>query len=151
MGRSDAASVTALFLLAMSCACFAKNPAAMPSAEKCKALPNMEAADCLSKFATDLDPILQQYYEAARAHIRKLAADERDLAAQDLNQALSSLDHAQASWRSYRDAHCDMIAELYTNGSGKGVGEAICIIDLSRLRIHELWEIGGYPGLPEPK
>ena len=101
MGSSDAASVTALFFLATSCACFAKNPAAMPSAGKCKALPNMN--------------------------------------------------HAQTSWRSYRDAHCDMIAALYTNGSGKAVGEAMCIIDLSRLRIRELWEIGGYPCLPEPK
>jgi uncharacterized protein YecT (DUF1311 family) len=78
-------------------------------------------------------------------------SDEQDLAAQDLNEALSSLDHAQTSWRSYRDAHCDMVAELYTNGSGKAVGEAMCIIDLTKLRIHELWEIGGYPGLPEPK
>ena len=59
----------------------------------------MEAAGCLSKVATDLDPILQQYSEAARTHIRKLAANEQDIAALDLYEALSSLDHV--SWRGH--------------------------------------------------
>jgi uncharacterized protein YecT (DUF1311 family) len=66
---------------------------------------------------------------------------------------INSLEHAQTSWRAYRDAHCDMVAELFMNGSGKAVGGFVCTIDLTRLRIHELWEYGGFlpRRLPEPK
>jgi uncharacterized protein YecT (DUF1311 family) len=83
--------------------------------------------------------------------MRRRVAEEPGLAAEDLKEAIRSLEHAQSSWKSYRNAHCDMVAELYTVGSGKAVGEATCTIDHTMLRIHELWEFGGFPGLPEPK
>jgi uncharacterized protein YecT (DUF1311 family) len=113
----------------------------------------MEATDCLSSVAEALEPILQRYYEAARSSIQRQAAEEQGIIADDLHEAISSLEHAQSSWRAYRDAHCDMVAELFMNGSGKAAGGFVCTIDLTRLRIHELWESGGFlpRSLPEPK
>ena len=152
MGRGIA-TVSAFFFLAMAGPCVAVSPVAIPSTEKCNALSNAEAADCLSSVAGALEPILQRYYEAARSSIRRQAADEQGIIADDLNEAISSLEHAQSSWRAYRDAHCDMVAELFMNGSGKAVGELVCTVDLTRLRIHELWQSGGFlpRSLPEPK
>jgi uncharacterized protein YecT (DUF1311 family) len=152
MGRGIAA-VSALFFLAVSGPCLAVQPVAIPSAKKCYALPNAEAVDCLSSVAEALEPILQRYYEAARSSIQKQAAEEQDNIADDLHEAINSLEHAQTSWRAYRDAHCGMVAELFMNGSGKAAGGFVCTIDLTRLRIHELWEYGGFlpRGLPEPK
>jgi hypothetical protein len=43
-----------------------------------------------------------------------------------------------------------MVGKLYTNGSGKAFGEAMCIIEHTRFRIHEIWEFGGSRELPEP-
>jgi uncharacterized protein YecT (DUF1311 family) len=143
------AAVTAVTLLAVSGVCLADNSYAMPSAKKCKALPNMEAANCLGAVVDALEPVLNDYYEGAHASRRKWATAEQGIAAKELNEAIRSLEHAQASWRAYRDAHCNMIAELYTNGSGKAVGEAMCVIDLTRFRIHELWESSSHD-LPEP-
>jgi uncharacterized protein YecT (DUF1311 family) len=152
MGRGIAAVSTLLFLAA-SGPCVAVEPVAIPNAKKCYALPNAEAADCLSSVAEALEPILQQYYEAARSSIQRQAAEEKDNIADDLHEAINSLEHAQTSWRAYRDAHCDMVAELFMNGSGKAAGELVCTIDLTRLRIHELWESGGFlpRRLPEPR
>jgi uncharacterized protein YecT (DUF1311 family) len=140
----------ALTALAVSGVCLAADRSAIPSAEKCKALPNMEAADCLSAVAGALEPILNDYYQAARASIQKAAMAEQGITADELNEAIGKLEQAQASWRAYRDAHCDMVGKLYTNGSGKAVGEAMCIIEHTRFRIHELWEFGGLRGLPQP-
>jgi uncharacterized protein YecT (DUF1311 family) len=144
------AAVTAVTLLAVSGACLADNRYLMPSAEKCKALPNMQAANCLGAVVAALEPVLNDYYEGAHASIRKWAMTEQGIVAQDLNEAIRSLERAQASWKAYRDAHCDMVGELFTNGSGKAVGEAMCDIDLTRFRIHELWESSGARDLPEP-
>jgi hypothetical protein len=59
MGRGIAA-VSAFFLFAISGPCLAVQPVAMPSAEKCNARPNVEAAGCLSSVAQALEPVLQR-------------------------------------------------------------------------------------------
>jgi uncharacterized protein YecT (DUF1311 family) len=146
-----AAALTTVALFAGTGACWADTRSAMPSAEKCKALPNMEAALCLGAVAAALEPVLDDYYEAARASMQKSAAAEEGIAAGELNEAIGSLERAQASWRAYRDAHCDVVAELYTIGSGRSVGYSMCVIEHTRSRIRELWEFGGFPSLPEPK
>jgi uncharacterized protein YecT (DUF1311 family) len=143
-------AVVALTIFAVSGACPAANRSPMPSAEKCKALPNMEAADCLGTVVSALEPILDEYYQAARVAIQKSALAEQGIIADELNEANGNLEQAQASWKAYRDAHCDMVGKLYTIGSGKAVGEAMCIIEHTRFRIHELWESGGSRSLPEP-
>jgi uncharacterized protein YecT (DUF1311 family) len=149
-GDSVIKIIAALIAVAVSGVCLAANRSAMPSAEKCKALANMEAADCLGAVAGALEPILDDYYRVARASIQKAATAEQGIIAVDLNEAVGNLEQAQASWRAYRDAHCDMVGKLYTNGSGKAAGEAMCIIEHTRFRIHELWEFGALRDLPEP-
>jgi hypothetical protein len=86
--------------------------------------------------AETLEPILQQYYEAARSSIQKQAALEKGPIAGDLKLAISSLEHAQSSLRAYRDAHCDMVADRFMNGSGKADGGFVCTIDLAQLTLH---------------
>jgi uncharacterized protein YecT (DUF1311 family) len=137
----------------MSAPCLAEQPVTLPTATKCYALSNVQATDCLSSVVESLEPILQRYYEAARSSIREQAAHEEGPIADDLKQAISSLEHAQSTWRAYRDAHCDMVADLFMNGSGKAGGGFECTIDLTRVRIHELWQFGGFlpRSLPEPK
>ena len=152
MGKGIAA-VSALLLFTVRGSCLAGQPGAMPSSKQCYELPNAEATSCLFSVAEALEPILQRYYEAARSSIQRRATDEQDIIANDLHKAISDLEQAQSSWRAYRDAHCDMVADLFMNGSGKAAGGVQCTIDLTRLRIHELWESGGFQprNLPEPK
>jgi uncharacterized protein YecT (DUF1311 family) len=95
-----------------------------------------------------MESVLQDYVEAKRSDIRKSAAAESPPFAAELEGAINSLERAQAAWISYRDAHCDMVEELYLNGTGKAAGGAQCVIDLTKLRIRELWVRGS--GLPEP-
>jgi len=129
----------------------------LPSAKSCDAKPsNRELTDCLIAVANSLDIALARYVEAKRAAIRKVAADVRrsepdraGLFENELNEAVRNLERAQASWVAYRDAHCDMVARLYLDGTGKAAGAAQCSIELTTLRIRELWPGPGY-GLPAP-
>lgn len=152
MGKCIAA-VSALLLFTLVSPCLAEQPVAIPSAKKCYGLPNAEATTCLFSVAEALEPILQRYYEVARFSIEKRAAAEQGIIADDLHKAIRDLEHAESSWRAYRDAHCDMVSELFMNGSGRAAGGVQCTIDLTRLRMHELWESGGFQprNLPEPK
>lgn len=152
MGKRIAA-VSALLFFTLGSHCLAGQPVAIPSTAKCYGLPNAEATNCLFSVAEALEPILQRYYEEARSSIESRTAEEHDIIADDLRKAISDLEHAQSSWRAYRDAHCDMVSELFMNGAGKAAGGVQCTIDLTRLRIHELWESGGFQprNLPEPK
>ena len=127
-----------------------QDTSAIPNAEKCDILPNVAAIACLGTVAEALEPILSEYYEVARHSMRRSAAAAPGTAAVDLNEAIVSLEHAQASWKAYRDAHCEMVADLYIQGSGRAAGTLSCVIKLTRSRIHELWEVGGFD-LPEPK
>jgi uncharacterized protein YecT (DUF1311 family) len=154
MSRFTTIAWSVALLSAMIRPCLAQSVFIMPSAEKCMALPNVESWSCLNGVIVVLNATLQKYYEASRSNIQKSAADAKDMVAQDLNDAIGSLRDAQSSWRSYRDAHCDMVGQLFTNGSGKVAGEYMCVIELTRHRIHELWEVRGFgnsPSLPEPK
>jgi uncharacterized protein YecT (DUF1311 family) len=127
MGKGIAA-VSALLLFTLGSPCLAGQPVAMPSATKCYALPNAEATNCLFSVAEALEPILQRYYEAALSSIERRAAEEQDNIAADLHKGVSDLEHAQSSWRAYRDAHCDMVSELFMNGSGRAAGGVQCTI-----------------------
>ena len=150
MGRCLSAQYTARLAVVESAQPL-QDASAIPSAEKCEGLPNVAAAGCFGTVAYALEPVLTEYYEVARASMRSSAAAAQGIAAADLGEAIVSLEHAQASWKAYRDAHCNMVAELYLQGSGKAVGASMCVIKLTRSRLHELWEVGGFPGLPEPK
>jgi uncharacterized protein YecT (DUF1311 family) len=137
----------ALILFAMHNKSLASDPLTLPSLRSCDAkLSNRETAECLDSVATKLDLILPRYVEAKRAGIlrvtpaeRRLEGDRADLFAIELEEAARSLERAQSSWVAYRDAHCDMVARLYLDGTGRAAGAAQCSIDLTIKRIRELW------------
>jgi uncharacterized protein YecT (DUF1311 family) len=123
---------------------------ALPDPEKCDVVPNVAAIACLGGLADALEPILSEYYKVARNSTRRKAATAPEYAADDFNEALADLTHAQAAWKAYRDAHCKTVADLYMQGSGRAAGQSTCVIKLTEYRIHELWEVGGFAELPEP-
>jgi uncharacterized protein YecT (DUF1311 family) len=135
----------------------AGEPSTLAGASSCDTKSsNYELTQCLNAVAKKLDLLLARYVEAKRTDIRKYAADvgknepERaGLFARELEDAVRSLERAQTSWVAYRDAHCDMIARLYLDGTGKGAAEVKCSIDLTVMRIRELWT-GPHSGLPDP-
>jgi uncharacterized protein YecT (DUF1311 family) len=138
-----------LTLIAANTDCLANDRATFPSAEKCKgAADNREVTECLGSVAAALEPLVEKYFEAKRSDIHKSETGESELFKQQLENAISSLESAQSSWKSYRDAQCEMVADLYLNGSGRGAGWAQCMIDLTTLRIRELVAYGS--GLPTP-
>jgi uncharacterized protein YecT (DUF1311 family) len=145
-----------LALLAGNIYCLANEPSKFPSAETCKAASsNLEVTRCLGSVADELESLLPKYLDAKRADIRKteseLRRNEPDssvLFENELESAIRNLERAQSSWKSYRDAHCEMSGELYLNGSGRAAGEAQCLIDLTTARIRELDVYGS--GLPKP-
>jgi uncharacterized protein YecT (DUF1311 family) len=135
----------------------AREPSTLAGASSCDPkLSNYELTQCLNAVAKKLDLLLVRYVEAKRTDIRKYAADvgktepdRADLLARELEDAVRSLERAQTSWVAYRDAHCDMIARLYLDGTGKGAAELKCSIDLTMVRMQELWT-GADSGLPDP-
>ncbi len=52
--------------------------------------------------------------------------------------AVPALDAAQASWSTYRDAHCDYVGATFGGGSGTRIGIDSCKIELGRKRAEEL-------------
>ena len=148
--------MAALVLIGADTNCLANERSTFPSAERCKgASSNLQVTQCLGSVADALESLLPKYLEAKRSNIRKSEADMRknesdssELFANEFETAIGNLERAQSSWKSYRDAHCEMVAELYLNGSGRAAGEAQCIIDLTTQRIRELDVYGS--GLPKP-
>jgi uncharacterized protein YecT (DUF1311 family) len=147
----------ALILFAIQNLAFAGEPSTLAGGSSCDTkLSNYELTECLNAVAKKLDLLLARYVEAKRTDIRKYATDVRkiepdraDLFTGELEDAARSLERAQASWVAYRDAHCDMIARLYLDGTGKSAAEVKCSIDLTIMRIRELWA-GPRSGLRDP-
>ena len=146
-----------LILFAIQDSTLAKEPSTLAGVSSCDTeLSNYELTQCLSAAAKKLDLLVARYVESKRTDIRKYAAevgkiepDRADLFARELEDAVRSLERAQTSWVAYRDAHCGMIATLYLDGTGKGAAEWKCSIDLTMMRIRELWT-GPRSGLPDP-
>jgi len=147
----------ALNLFAIQDLALSTEPSKLAGTSSCDTkLSNYELTACLNAVAKKLDLLLEHYVEAKRTDIQKYAADVRktepdraDLFAVELDDAVRSLERAQTSWIAYRGAHCGMIAKLYLDGTGKGAAELKCSIDLTRMRIRELW-VGPRSGLPDP-
>jgi uncharacterized protein YecT (DUF1311 family) len=126
----------------------ADSPSGLPSETSCDANNNREYTECLGSVLSALGPILSRYYNAKQDALRKMAALEMTRFPAEIEGAIASLKRAQSEWQKYRDAHCDMVAREYLEGSGRAAGFAKCMIDLTRSRIRDL-----SPGtdLPEPR
>jgi uncharacterized protein YecT (DUF1311 family) len=92
--------------------------------------------------------MIQKMQSGMQSDIQKDEPGSSELFANELESAIGNLERAQSSWKLYRDAHCEMMAELYLGASGRAAGEAQCLIDLTTERIRELDVYGS--GLPKP-
>lgn len=154
--------IVSIYLLALNCfavpyLAWTCEPSPLAGASACDTkISNYDLTQCLSAVAKKLDLLVPRYVDAKRTDIRKYEADagktEPDRAhlfARELENAVRSLERAQTSWVAYRDAHCDMIARLYLDGTRKGAAELRCSINFTVMRIRELWA-GPSSGLPDP-
>lgn len=109
---------------------------AEPSLE-CPGGSQVEIKDCLA--ATE------QRVEVALATALRIAGDR----AAELDRvtgrevAVPALQQSQASWRAYREAHCNFVGATFGGGSGTGIGIRDCRITLTRRRIGDLLDAGG--------
>lgn len=96
----------------------------------------VELNNCLVKVETNVDAalaiVLGFAMEAAKA-LDDITAPRRD--------AVPALTVGQDAWVHYRDKHCAYVRASYGGGSGEGIGEISCRIDLARMRARELMEM----------
>jgi len=99
----------------------------------------------------------------APAALRHCASEELDAAKRDLNRYVQEarrvatnralLDSAQGAWEHFRDVACRAAEDQYRGGTAKPVVVLRCLRDLTRRRVHEVYEHylrAGKSALAEP-
>lgn len=92
----------------------------------------VEIAGCVEAQRDVVNRVLEETLGFARD-----AATELDTVTKR-ESAVPALERSQNAWVAYRDAHCGYDAALYGGGSGAGITEAACHVELTRLRIADL-------------
>jgi len=111
---------------------------------------NAEYSTCLPGELQALEQELVKYVNAQRRSLRTAASGERGFSASALAAAARRVDVAEGAWKKYRDAHCTMIENSFTTGTGSFSARVACQIRLTRSRLHQVWE-DGWTKLPEPQ
>lgn len=99
---------------------------------------------CLGEHERAVDAALAKYLFAAQTRI------------DDSFEAKPDLSRTQAAWVAYRQAQCDDIDTFWRNGTIHAPASAMCYLEITRRRIHEIWsEYLAFPDstpplLPEP-
>jgi uncharacterized protein YecT (DUF1311 family) len=108
------------------------------------------AMSCDSAMTTiDMSRCASRALEQAKRDLNRYLQEARRLAA---SRAL--LDSAQTAWERYREITCRAAGREYEGGTMKPVVVLNCLLDLTRRRLHELYD--NYlrtsdTALPEPK
>jgi len=94
----------------------------------------VEISSCVSAQVRIIDLALDEALGFAQDAAAELdGVTERELAE-------PALDAAQGAWLAYREAQCSYSAALFGGGSGAGIAEGACHVELTRARIAELME-----------
>jgi uncharacterized protein YecT (DUF1311 family) len=110
---------------------------------------------CYEQRADRADASLARYVAAARARLKKEAAEA---SADDTSVATAAkgFDVAEAAWSKYRDAECGAVYDYWSSGTIRTVEGLDCRIKLTRLHTHTIWMLwltymdSTPPILPEP-
>ena len=102
-----------------------------------------------AKTTLDMRRCASQALEEGKRDLDKYLKEARRVASKS-----ALLDSAQAAWERYRDIACRAAGSEYEGGTIKPVVVLNCLLDLTRKRVHELYD--DYLGmsdtpLPEPK
>ncbi|SLN58196.1 lysozyme inhibitor LprI family protein [Pseudooctadecabacter jejudonensis] len=87
------------------------------------------------------DAELNAAYQAARADMAQLDAQEQELFAEFATRA-DSLRTAQRAWITFRDAECALAYALWGAGSMRQIAGASCLLDMTATRTVELRFLG---------
>ncbi len=94
----------------------------------------VEIASCVDAQVRILNQALDEAIGFAQDAASELdRVNERDV-------ALPALEAAQTAWVAYRDTQCSYSAALFGGGSGAGIAEGACHVELTRSRIAELMD-----------
>jgi hypothetical protein len=128
----------AVFLIFVSCICRAKDSDCdRPST-------TLEINACAAKGRDAANLLLGKYLASAK---NRYAGDKA---------VVQSIDKGQTAWRSYRQAQCDSVYEMYRDGSIRDSMYLGCELELTNERTHHVWKDyltfwdSTPPVLPEP-
>ncbi len=123
------------FILAFTCALFATSALAQtsPAAQiECEAANQVLIKTCLAKLAPQAEQDRLNAEAAARAMMKNLDG------ATGRPEALPAFEQDTKAFHAYRQAHCAWVGKSFAGGSGAGIAERSCRIDLDRARAEEL-------------
>ncbi|MCX7205430.1 MAG: DUF1311 domain-containing protein [Proteobacteria bacterium] len=123
------------FIFALVCALFTLSAQAQtsPAAQvECEAANQVLIKTCLAKLAPQAEQDRLNAEAAARAMMKNLDR------ATGRPEALPAFEQGTKTFRAYRQAHCAWIGKSFAGGSGAGIAELSCRIDLDRNRAEEL-------------
>lgn len=120
-------------------------------------LPGVAMADELCADAEDtaaLNTCIHQEVEKAEAELHRYLEASREVHA-ERSDAVVTMEAAQGAWIRYRDSHCLAVYDLWQEGTVRGAMLGSCLLDHTRRRTHDIWEVylssaDGEPALPEP-
>jgi uncharacterized protein YecT (DUF1311 family) len=76
---------------------------------------------------------------------RRIAQEKEPRYVEELRQAASSFEKAQAAWGQYRRYQCDATEKKFLGGTGRDTGYMACMADITTARILALWNATGLP------
>ena len=100
---------------------------------------------CIGRTAESADVTLGEYLAKAKEKYSQETA------------IIHLLDQSQNAWLIYRQAHCDAIYDMWSEGSIRGAMFGGCMLQLTKQRTHKIWEDyltymdSTPPLLPEPE
>lgn len=103
-----------------------------PAQVECQASNQIALKECLAKLAPQAEQDRKNAETAACAMMKNLDR------VTGRPEALPAFNQASKAYRSYQHAHCAWIGKSFAGGSGAGVAEQSCRIDLDRARADEL-------------
>lgn len=120
-------------------------------------LPGAALADGLCEDAEDtaaLNKCIHAEVEKAEAELNRYLEASRTLHAAHVD-AVVTMEVAQGAWVRYRDSHCLAVYDLWNEGTVRGAMLGTCLLDHTRRRTHDIWEVylassDDEPVLPEP-
>ncbi|MEN9657729.1 MAG: hypothetical protein RL571_1194 [Pseudomonadota bacterium] len=104
-----------------------------PAQVECQASNQIALKDCLAKLAPQAEQDRKNAESAARVMMKNLDRITGHPA------ALPAFNQASKAYQSYQHAQCAWVGKSFAGGSGAGVAERACRIDLDRARADELW------------
>ena len=112
---------------------------------------NAERRECYTKAQIHMNKKADEIAARIANKLRTISPKEKALYSSEIIQMLKDaaqkIDSSQAQWKAYRDDYCNAIALSYTTGSGAGTAYEHCLYGAAAVRVHQLLDDFGEPGV----